>query len=253
MLQFGLIGKPLKHSRSAILFAERFKQLAIEAQYHLYELEKIEELTALIIGENNLIGLNVTAPYKELVLPYCDTLSPEVQKIGAANTLLIKRSNHDIEIEAHNTDVTGFGLSLAPHYFSYSESQLALILGTGGAAKAVRYALEQRNIRSIMVSRNPSKDTVGYDDLAHLIPHATLIVNATPIGYTSCVSLPVPYALISNKHLCYDLIYNPEHTQFLLHAQRHGAQIMNGMRMLELQAEASWQIWNNYLELNPSL
>lgn len=249
VLQFGLIGKPLKHSRSAILFAERFVHLGIQAKYHLYELDFIEELVTLIENTPNLIGLNVTSPYKELVLPYCDSLSSEVQAVGATNTLLIKRSNEKIKIEAYNTDVAGFGLSLDQYYNNSNRHYplLALILGTGGAAKAVKYALEIRHIEAIMVSRNPLDGAVGYENLEEFLPHAKLIINATPVGYRMNELPKIPYALLSNEHLCYDLIYNPDCTQFLFQAKRYGAEVINGMRMLELQAEEAWQIWHRHL------
>lgn len=245
MYRFGLIGRPLGHSRSAELFAERFAREGIDACYELHELACIDELPDLLMRYPDLVGLNVTAPYKTEVLAYADTLSPEVETIGAANVLLIDRSSKGgYRIEAYNSDVYGFEASLYPHHTQGTAH--ALILGTGGAARAVAYALEHLGIDYLYVSRSPRLGQIGYDEVAHYLETSQLIVNATPVGYSLGEAPAIPYDLLGPRHLCYDLIYNPAETAFLAHARRAGAKTHNGLDMLRLQAEQAWAIWANH-------
>lgn len=240
---YGLIGRPLGHSRSAILFAERFALLGLEARYELYELASIDELPSLIDRHPTLRGLNVTAPYKGAVLRYCSYLSPEVHATGAANVLRIVRDANptSYHLEAYNTDIYGFGEALRQALASLPRN--ALILGTGGAARAVAYALGQMGIDSRYVSRSPRGDVLGYTDLEACIPSYELIVNATPVGYHLKDCPPIPYTLLTAEHVCYDLIYNPEQTTFLTRAAAQGARTIGGLSMLRLQADGAWAIW----------
>lgn len=243
MKHYGLIGYPLGHSFSADFFSDLFAREGIDAVYTPYPLESIDELESLL-REVPLVGLNVTSPYKRDVLRYATQLSPEVRAIGAANVLRIERSNQgDIQsIIAHNTDIEGFGATLRGRC---SSDTLALVLGTGGAAEAVRYALGEFGIRVLFVSRHSQRaDAISYEELAQYVPQAQLIVNATPVGLHDNALVPFPYELLTPQHLCYDLIYNPSVTPFLAQAGKFGAQTMNGLAMLYGQARAAWCIWN---------
>lgn len=243
MKQFGLIGYPLSHSFSKGYFAEKFKKEGIaDSQYDVFPLEKIEDFTALCEPHKNLVGLNVTIPYKEKIIPFLDELNEEAKAIGAVNTIKFVRGNKI----GYNTDAYGFEMSLKPLLKPHHTS--ALILGTGGASKAVEYVLKKLRISFQYVSRNKSANTINYDELDELIiHHSTLIINSTPVGmYPNVENSPdIPYGLVTDKHLLYDLIYNPEETQFLKEGKQHGAQTKNGLEMLYLQAEKSWEIWNS--------
>lgn len=246
MLQFGLIGKPIGHSRSAILFAERFAQLRLDAHYGLYELEHIDMLPRLIQAEPNLIGLNVTSPYKTEVLRYCHHLSPEANELQAANVLVIKDRGQ--YIAAYNTDVYGFKEALS-RWLGSDRPESALILGTGGAARAVGYALGLLQIPYSYISRQPQSGQYSYHDLEDLLPLYQLVVNATPIGLHRGEAPAIPYHRLSANHLCYDLIYAPSPTAFMQKAQAQHAQVIDGRSMLELQADGAWRIWANALGL----
>ncbi|MDO4707256.1 MAG: shikimate dehydrogenase [Porphyromonadaceae bacterium] len=243
MKQYGLIGNPLKHSFSADFFNNLFVREGIDAYYAPYELGHIKELEELLTRVP-LQGLNVTAPYKQEVLRYATELSPEVEAIGAANVLRIDRntSGKIVHIKAFNTDVVGFSETV---HSLVRQNDLALVLGTGGAALAVRYALMQLGLCVLLVSRGArAEGVVPYKDLRNLLPLARLLVNATPIGLHEGQRLKLPYDLIEARHLCYDLIYNPTETPFLLEARLRGAQTMNGLAMLHGQALAAWDIWH---------
>lgn len=245
---FGLIGRPIGHSRSAELFSERFARMGLNARYELFELDAITDLHELIATHPTLIGLNVTSPYKQEVLAQCTQLSPEVEAIGAANTLLITRSSHhpeDYTLSAYNTDAHGFAVSLQT--LSPQLPHSALILGTGGAARAVAYALEQLAIRYRVVSRRAQAGRLSYEELSEHLDTVDLIVQATPIGYGIEESLPFPYERLNARHLCYDLIYTPSPTQFMRRALAHGARVCDGLSMLHLQAQRAWEIWSGFL------
>ena len=235
--KFGLIGYPLTHSFSPGYFARKFTEEEIaDAQYDLYPLSQIDEFTSL----KDIVGLNVTIPYKEQVIPYLDELSDEAKSIGAVNTI------HFIDGKkvGYNTDVIGFKDSLEPLLNKEKETS-ALVLGTGGAAKAVWYVLEQLKIPFYKVSR--TKGDISYADItSELIRSSHLIVNTTPLGMSPNIDAApeLPYDALSSQHLLYDLIYNPEKTLFLKQGEIHQARIKNGLEMLILQAEASWKIWN---------
>lgn len=242
MRQFGLIGYPLSHSFSKKYFSDKFQKLGItDCSYDTYPIPAIEQLTALLSEHPNLMGLNVTIPYKEKIIPFLTDCNEVVQKIKACNCIRIEKGC----LTGYNTDVIGFEISLkeklGPHH------RQALILGTGGAAKAVEYVLAALGIHYRYVSRNPLAGQLGYDQLtAALIKECTLIINATPLGMYphTAACPPIPYELLGPNHYLFDLIYNPAQTRFLEWGATKGAVTQNGMQMLVLQAEESWRIWN---------
>lgn len=244
MKRYGLIGYPLSHSFSQRYFAEKFEREGIsDCVYSNFSLGAIDELAA-VLADPELRGLNVTIPYKQQVLPFLTELSPVVEAIGACNCIRI-----DGDVRAgYNTDVVGFLHSLVKKLDSHH--QQALVLGTGGASKAVEWVLEQLGIAYRLVSRQPRPDTgdLGYDDLdAGLVACYTLIVNTTPVGMYPKVEdcPPLPYEALGPRHYLYDLIYNPARTLFLQRGEARGAVVENGQEMLVLQAEESWRIWNS--------
>ena len=241
---YGLIGLRLDHSFSPAYFRERFEREGIAADYRLYPLERIEALEALLREQPELVGLNVTLPYKEQVLRYVHQLSPEVEAIGSANVLALqRRAGGQLEIKAYNTDHLGFGLSL-DGWLGVVKLDRALVLGTGGAARAVVHALTERGISPTLVSRQPRAGQLGYEELsAELAARYPLWVNTTPVGLQPGAALELPYEALTPAHYCYDLIYNPSPTRFLELAAARGAQTKDGLKMLHLQADAAWHIW----------
>ncbi|MFZ6052792.1 shikimate dehydrogenase family protein [Halocola ammonii] len=241
MKKFGLIGKSLSHSFSQKFFTEKWKKEGLtDHGYELYELAEIGEFKSLI-EENEFSGLNVTIPYKESVIPFLDELSDEAEKIGAVNTIDFR----DGKTIGHNTDVYGFRQSIKPFLANHHER--ALVLGTGGAAKAVAYGLRQLGIDSLFVSRTPEGERqVSYKDLnENAVKHWPLIVNATPLGtFPKVEEKPeIPYEFLTGRNLIFDLVYNPEETAFLKAGKAKGALTSNGINMLHLQAEKAWEIW----------
>jgi shikimate dehydrogenase len=244
MPQYGLIGRKLSHSFSQTYFTQKFRQLQLDQhQYELFELQSPTELPALLAAHPNLCGLNVTVPYKELIWPYLDEVAPSAGRVGAVNVIEFRA---DGRLVGHNTDYIGFRDSLQRFYPDCSETTRALVLGTGGAAKAVEVALRELGIGYWLVSRDPLRAGLTYDDLnAQLLDGHHLIINATPVGTYPDVeaSPPLLYSALSEKHYLYDLIYNPTETAFLRQGRLAGAQTKNGFEMLCLQAEAAWDIW----------
>ncbi|HUM51695.1 MAG TPA: shikimate dehydrogenase [Chitinophagales bacterium] len=242
MKQFGLIGYPLSHSFSKGYFAEKFaKENIVDCKYDVFPLEKIEDFDELCNTHKNFVGLNVTIPYKEKIIPYLDDLDETAANIGAVNT--IKFSNG--KKIGFNSDVYGFEMSLKPFLKPYHTQ--ALILGTGGASKAVEYVLRKLGISFQYISRTKSEKSISYEEVNELIiHHSKLIINTTPIGmYPNVEDAPtIPYNFITDNHLLFDLIYNPEETLFLKKGKEKYAQTKNGLEMLYLQAERSWEIWN---------
>lgn len=240
---YGLIGYPLSHSFSKKYFTEKFQRESIAD--HVYELFPIESITRLpeILSNNpTLAGLNVTIPYKEQVIDFLDFSSSVVEEIGACNCIKIK----DGKLTGYNTDVIGFTKSLEPKL--KSSHKKALVLGTGGAAKAVYYALKQKGIEFLQVSRKSSGQTITYADInEQLLKEHTLIVNTTPVGmYPDVDDAPdIPYQFLGPEHYLFDLVYNPSMTKFLSEGKKRGTEIENGADMLVIQAEASWEIWND--------
>jgi len=243
MKVYGLIGKSLKHSFSKTYFDEKFINQEIkDTEYRNFEFEHINEVKAKLSEIQELKGLNVTIPYKSSIIPFLDGLDEISEEIGAVNAIKI---DNDGKWIGFNTDVYGFSTSLKP--FLTNLHQKALILGTGGASKAVEYALRQLNISRVKVSRTKGKSDLTYGDLnENVFKACKLIINTTPVGtWPNVEEAPnIPYEYLSDEHLVYDLIYNPEKTLFLKQAESTGATIMNGLNMLRLQAEKSWEIWN---------
>lgn len=242
MRRFGLIGERLEYSFSKKYFTRKFEVEGItDAQYDLFELETIHKLPELLSRYSNFSGLNVTVPYKEQVIPFLDSLQAEAAEVKAVNTIIFKNG----KLIGANSDVAGFQRSLAavlkPHH------ERAIILGTGGASKAVSYALKTIGIDHLFVSRNPKEEDLSYKKVnEYVIKHHPLIINTTPLGtFPNVKEAPeIPYQFLTDKHLLYDLVYNPEVSQFLANGKSKGAATLNGHRMLVLQAEKSWELWN---------
>ncbi|MBN1115876.1 MAG: shikimate dehydrogenase [Bacteroidales bacterium] len=249
MKKYGLVGYPLGHSFSKTYFTNKFKKEGIvDCEYNNYALESLESLTDLIKEEKDLIGLNVTIPHKQGVLKYLDELDNTAIEVGAVNTIKISRdSNNNIFLKGFNTDVYGFMLPLKDAIKQYHTQ--ALILGTGGAAKAVCWVLKQLGVEYNFVSRKPKNQVdFSYEDLNdELISQYKLIINTSPIGMFPNVDQKpaIPYNAVTGKHILYDLVYNPEVTQFLAEGAKKMATTINGLPMLYNQAEKAWEIWNN--------
>lgn len=239
MRHFGLIGRELGHSFSAKFFNAKFKSEEIDADYQLFEIDSIIKLGELL-GRNSLDGFNVTIPYKESIVPYLDSLTDEAREIGAVNCVEIR----DGKLIGHNTDVVGIEATL--HWLEADEGCKALVLGTGGASKAVQYALRKRGVEFKVVSRDKSRGDVTYGELtADIIREHKLIINTTPVGMYPNVgeALAIDFEAIGSEHRVFDLVYNPAQTELLRRAEERGAQTMGGMLMLQTQAIASWHIW----------
>ncbi len=241
---FGLLGKNISYSFSSGYFKEKFEELElVNHEYQNFDIQSIEELPN-VLQHNSLCGLNITIPYKEEVLPYLDEIDFEAKEIGAVNTIKFLENG---KCKGYNTDVVGFLNSLKPLLELHHTK--ALIIGTGGASKAIAYALKKLHIDFVFVSRNPvNENEIHYSNLTQeLISEHTIIVNCTPLGTFPETDLcpNIPYQHITSKHLLYDLIYNPALSTFLQNGKNKGAIIKNGLEMLQLQAEKSWQIWNS--------
>ncbi|EDP71881.1 putative shikimate 5-dehydrogenase [Flavobacteriales bacterium ALC-1] len=241
--KFGLVGKNISYSFSRGFFADKFKDENLPHSYVNFDLQSIYELDDIIKNTPNLKGLNITIPYKEDVIPLLDGLNKRARKIGAVNTIRITRYQ---KLIGYNTDYYGFKKSLEPHLKNHHKR--ALILGTGGASKAIAYALKKLKIEYDYVSRS-EKEYVKflYSDLTdEIISSYTIIINCTPIGtFPDVNECPdIPYDAITENHILYDLIYNPEQTKFLSCGDIKNATTINGLEMLKLQAEKSWKIWN---------
>lgn len=261
MRHYGLIGYPLSHSFSKKYFTEKFENLKItDASYDLFPLENIADLPALLHANPNLCGLNITIPHKVDVLQYLDWVEPDAKKAGAVNCIKVYSESpisaafsgelgiagHDFRLEGYNTDINGFDGSLGP--LLTGDHDKALILGDGGAAKAVKCVLENRGIDHISVTRKPAKGNLLFSELTekHIADHR-LIINTTPIGTYPNVDEcpPIPYEAITSSHLLFDLVYNPALTLFLQKGAERKATTKNGYEMLVLQAERAWEIWNS--------
>ncbi|MBD1397984.1 shikimate dehydrogenase [Pontibacter sp. JH31] len=244
MRRFGLIGQKLGHSFSKRYFTEKFETEGIaNARYELYELPEITAFPALLAREPELVGLNVTVPYKEAVIPYLDALDESAAQIGAVNTICVSGG----KLKGYNTDFIGFRDTLQ-QFYPIEELSKALVLGTGGAAKAVWAALSSLGIGYTCVSRNPSENELAYAAITPEVLQAyPLIINTTPLGMAPDIERApaIPYEALTEGHFLYDLVYNPEETLFLSKGRVAGARTINGMPMLYAQAEASWEIWNN--------
>lgn len=242
---YGLIGYPLGHSFSENYFNQKFKSEGIDAKYTNFEIPNIDNIRDIIKNNPNLNGLNVTIPYKEQVIPYLDEIDNTAAEIGAVNVIKFIRSKNDtLKLKGYNSDIIGFCNSLKP--FHKSNHTHALVLGTGGAAKAINCGLKSLGIEPIYVSRTKKDGVITYDDITpEIMDKYQVIVNTTPIGmYPHIDNCPnIPYEHLTPNHLCYDVIYNPDVTLFLKKSQQYGATIKNGLEMLLLQAFAAWEIW----------
>ncbi len=245
---YGLIGYPLGHSASMDYFNTKFQSESIDAYYLAMPIESLCDLGIILKEHPDLAGFNVTSPYKEKIIPHLSRLDTESAYIGAVNVVKITKGLFGRkELVGYNTDIIAFEETLKA--FDISAIQKALILGTGGAAKAVARAFKHMNIACDMVShRNPETvQTLHYSDLTEQsIQRYSIVVNATPLGmYPHTQAFPqIPYSGLSERQICYDLIYNPDKTEFLKKAESQGATIKNGMEMLLIQAEETWKIWN---------
>lgn len=243
---YGIIGNPLGHSFSKKYFTEKFENQKISAEFVNFPIPTIEELPELLNAHPNLKGICVTIPYKEKVFPFLNQIDPLAQRIGAVNSIRIENRNGQPHLTGYNTDIYGFMQSLKS--FIGTEVKNALILGTGGASKAIALGLETMNIDYHFVSRKASKPGyLTYDELTkEIIGEHQLIVNCSPLGtFPNVDQCPnIPYQHLTSQHYLYDLVYNPEKTLFLKNGAQNGAHTHNGLKMLHLQAEKSWEIWN---------
>ena len=241
--KFGLIGKDIDYSFSRGYFAEKFKADNLPHDYVNFDLQKISEFEDIFKNSENIKGLNVTIPYKEAVIPFLDKLNKKAKIIGAVNTIKISKKG---KLIGHNTDFYGFKNSLKPHLQKHHKK--ALIFGTGGASKAIAFALKQLKIEFYFVSRSKKEGvSFTYSDLTDTnIGSHQILINCSPVGtFPNVNECPnIPYNAISENHILYDLIYNPNQTKFLRLGKSQNAITINGKKMLELQAEKSWEIWN---------
>lgn len=243
----GLIGFPLEHSFSQKFFAQKFKtENIIDFEYRNFSISNIDKFPDLIAQNPNICGLNVTIPYKKKIIPFLDYLDETAQKIGAVNTVNFEMNNGKLITKGYNTDVYGFEKSLLPFLKNYHNK--ALILGTGGASNAVAYVLEKLGIDFKHVSRKANNNSLCYNNInLELLNEYFLIINTTPLGmFPNVNSFPnIPYLSLNEKHILFDLVYNPIKTEFLKKGEKQKAKIINGQKMLELQALKAWEIWRN--------
>lgn len=245
MDKYGLIGYPLGHSFSINYFNEKFKNENIDAEYINFEIPTIDSLPEILALNPELKGLNVTIPYKEKVISFLDTVSPEARAIGAVNVIRVEHKGSETKLKGYNSDVIGFTKSIEPLLERFHKK--ALILGTGGASKAVNYGLRSLGLETIFVSRYERPGTIQYGKITpDIVKEYNVIVNCTPCGmYPHTDECPeLPYEAMDSKNLLYDLLYNPDQTLFMKKGAAQGATVKNGLEMLLLQAFASWEFWN---------
>ena len=240
---YGLVGKKLGHSFSKDYFTKKFSELNLDYSYQNIEIENIDDIIPFIKENKNLKGFNVTVPYKEEIIPYLDELDPIAKEVGAVNTVKVY---DDGKLKGFNTDVIGFDKLLDKTTRPQEHKTTSLILGSGGASKAVQYVLNKKNIPYKIVSRGVKLGVIGYDDVKSFEPYS-IIINATPVGMFPNVNecLELPYSTIGPDNILIDLIYNPEETLFMKKARQNGAATFNGLTMLHEQAEAAWEIWDS--------
>jgi shikimate dehydrogenase len=246
MDKYGLIGYPLGHSFSISYFNQKFSDEGINAKYLNFEIASIDELLEVLGSNPELKGLNVTIPYKEQVIPFLDSLTPEARAIGAVNVIRVIHDGSTIKLKGFNSDVIGFTKSIEP-MLDKKFHQRALILGTGGASKAVNFGLKALGLDTVYVSRYQRPGTIQYESItSDVIKEYNVIVNCTPLGmYPHTEACPqLPYEAMDQHTILYDLIYNPDETLFMRRGAEHGAQTKNGLEMLLLQAFASWEMWH---------
>lgn len=243
---YGLVGFPLGHSFSQNFFNQKFQNEKIDARYINFEISDVKKIGEIIADCPNLKGFNVTIPYKVQIMDLLDAVDPVAMAIGAVNVVKVKRrSDGSAFLTGYNSDTLGFAESLAPMLKGGNYTH-ALVLGTGGASRAVCHALRSLGIEPRLVSRHASEGVLTYDDLTpQLLDRYRVIVNTTPLGMHPNVDRcpPIPYSALTPQHICYDLVYNPECTLFMKQAAMHGARVKNGLEMLKLQAMGAWNIW----------
>lgn len=243
---YGIVGNPLIQSFSPSFFNDKFEKEKINAEYLKFEIPEISLFPDIIKSTPELKGLNITIPYKEKIIPFLDELDPQAKEIGAINVVKVTNIDGKKQLIGYNSDIIGFQNSISP-LLNKSIHQRALILGTGGASKAVAKGLDNLDIKYTFVSRNPNKNQFSYQELdKDILDRYTIIVNASPIGtFPNVDEAPnIPYQYIGDDHILYDLVYNPAETKFLKQGKERGAVIKNGAEMLKLQALAAWEIWN---------
>jgi len=243
MTKYGLIGRNLGYSFSKTFFTAKFEQEKRKDTYHNFDIEDINMLSEILKEQKDIKGLNITNPYKVTVIPLLDRIDKEAQKIGAVNTVKVLK---DGRLAGYNTDHYGFARSLAD--VLPLEDKTALILGTGGASKAVGYVLDAMDFEYLIISRDKSEETLTYDELTReIMEKHFLIVNCTPLGtFPNIEECPdIPYQHITEKHVCFDLVYNPRETEFIKRGFAKGARVSNGLKMLEYQAIKAWSIWKS--------
>ena len=245
MDKYGLIGYPLGHSFSISYFNQKFTDENIDAVYENFEIPTIDLLPEIIAKNPNIKGLNVTIPYKQKVISFLDTISPEARAIGAVNVIKVEHKGTETVLKGYNSDVIGFTKSMEPMLEQYHKK--ALILGTGGASKAIDYGLKSLGLETVFVSRYQRPGTIRYQDVTpEVVKEYNVIINCTPCGmYPHSEECPnLPYEAMDKHNILYDLIYNPDETLFMKKGAERGARTKNGLEMLLLQAFAGWEIWN---------
>ena len=246
MDKYGLIGYPLGHSFSISYFNQKFGDEGIDARYENFEIPNIDQLQEILDTTPNLKGLNVTIPYKERVMEYLDSVTPEAQAIGAVNVIRVSHEGKNVRLKGYNSDVIGFTQSIEP-MLDKKWHKKALILGTGGASKAINYGLKSLGLETVYVSRYQRPHTVQYENITpEVVREYNVIVNCTPVGmYPHTEECPpMPYEAMDQHTILYDLIYNPDETLFMKRGREQGADVKNGLEMLLLQAFASWEFWH---------
>lgn len=246
MDKYGLIGYPLGHSFSISYFNQKFADEGINAKYENFEISSIDQLQEILDTNLTLRGLNVTIPYKEKVIEFLDSITPEAQAIGAVNVIRVTHEGNKVKLKGYNSDVIGFTQSIEP-MLDRKWHKKALVLGTGGASKAVNYGLKSLGLETVSVSRYQRPGTIQYETITHdVIKEYNVIVNCTPVGMYphSEECPPLPYDAMDHHNILYDLIYNPDETLFMRRGREMGAEVKNGLEMLLLQAFASWEFWH---------
>ncbi len=245
MDKYGLIGHPLGHSFSISYFNEKFQNEGIDAEYVNFDLPSIDALPEVLASNPDLRGLNVTIPYKEKVLSFLDSVTPEARAIGAVNVIRVIHKGNNIKLKGYNSDVIGFTKSIEP--MLDKNHKKALILGTGGASKAVKFGLNSLGLETVYVSRYERPGTIQYETLTpEIVKEYNVIVNCTPVGmFPRTDECPnIPYEALDEDSILYDLLYNPDETLFMYKGRKQGATVKNGLEMLLLQAFSSWEFWH---------
>ena len=246
MDKYGLIGYPLGHSFSISYYNQKFADEGINAKYENFEIMSIDQLQEILDTNTTLRGLNVTIPYKEKVIEFLDSITPEAQAIGAVNVIRVIHEGKNIKLKGYNSDVIGFTQSIEP-MLDKKWHKKALILGTGGASKAINYGLKSLGLETVFVSRYQRPGTIQYETITpEVVKEYNVIINCTPVGMYphSEECPPLPYEAMDYHTILYDLIYNPDETLFMRKGREQGAEVKNGLEMLLLQAFASWEFWH---------